>query len=770
MRNIRLSTKRLKKVMVLALTFSMTIGAVPFGVYAEEPSNPEEIIVEACSEPEQEITEDSEPVVIQEDGIQDELQTIEAVETVNVEDGVNVVDEVNGADGVNGGTSGDGGDNGLSTPKYKEGSIVIDSRPSNPSDGAQTEYEFSFKADDDAESNIYGYVYGMGVNDNVCELLAKSYFDAYIDTYSHNKIIASNQEFIDANKSSVNHQYNNQYDSSLCWAYSASNALVQTEWIKKANAGIFNGDDGTAAQYFTSEDALASYAAYCLVNEGNNEENFWNWIFNGNSVNLKFGDDVDDALLHEYYVSGLYGENPVNESSFKELLSDYMLNMNAANTMDIYYLNGGGGHAMSINGFMCAEDGTLLAVIVTDPDDMVRMTDQPDDPALKSKAYSVFPIAYNGTNWIFSPDDTYDVRIGYMSTIIDSAGKEKVNPSIVPDATRAISADFDNDSEYSMDGRYTFDIPLNFDFLSFYDINKLKYRVLNERDEIIAEKSVEKSKSQWKSLFDSNAVNVSLIFDEALGNAQNGKYKIQVEIDKDCFFGNYGWFAENANYFDRLVDVWVNLFRGNSVPSNTADDSSSKSVEQSAQESVYEGVDDAIYEGVNESVDEAVYVSVMESFLNEILAQIDVDYIKLTSNEAETVEFDDMNASNISISEAAIKENVRIIVSDLLKLNAADANAVEAFKAVGIDAANIDIQKLDVMLSTAVNVTRPCVVRISSNRIGNLGDKEVIAMIKMSDGTYRYVKAVVLADGSIEVSLPENAVEMTLVSLTKKGA
>ena len=43
-------------------------------------------------------------------------------------------------------------------------------------------------------------------------------------------------------------------------------------------------------------------------------------------------------------------------------------------------------------------------------------------------------------------------------------------------------------------------------------------------------------------------------------------------------------------------------------------------------------------------------------------------------------------------------------------------------------------------------------------------------MIKMSDGTYRYVKTVVKADGRIEVSLPQNAVEMTLVSLTKKSA
>ena len=34
-------------------------------------------------------------------------------------------------------------------------------------------------------------------------------------------------------------------------------------------------------------------------------------------------------------------------------------------------------------------------------------------------------------------------------------------------------------------------------------------------------------------------------------------------------------------------------------------------------------------------------------------------------------------------------------------------------------------------------------------------------MIKMADGTYRYVKGIVLADGGIEVSLPQNAVEMT---------
>ena len=754
MRKLGSLTKRLKKAMVLAVSISMTIGAIPLNVYAEEPVEPEKIIIEVYPEPEQEVTDDSESVVIQEDDIQDETQTIEAVESGK---------EV---EGVDDGAGSDAG--GQSIPKYQEGSIVITARPSNPADGVQNDYRFNFKSDADAESNFFGYVYGMGVNENVCELLAKSYFDAYINTSTQNKIIASNQEFIDANKSSVNHQYDNQYDSSLCWAYSASNALVQTEWIKKANAGIFNGDDGTAAQYFTSEDALASYAAYCLVNEGNNEESFWNWIFKGDSVNLKFGSDTDDALLHEYYADGLYGENPVNISTFDDLLGDYMLSMKAANTMDIYYLDGAGGHAMSFNGFICDKEGDPVAVIVTDPDDMVRLEDQPDDPALKSKAYSVYPIVYNGTNWIFMPDDTFDVRISYMSTIIDSTGKEKVNASIVPDATRAISASFDNDSEYSMDGSYTFDVPLNFDFLSFYDINKLKYRVLNESNEIIAEKSVEKSKSQWKSLFDSNAVSVSLIFDEALGNAENGKYKIQVEIDKDCFFGNYGWFAEKSNYFDKLVDVWVNLFRDKSIPSEPADDSSSTSEEPSAEENVAEAVDEVVNEVVDEAVYEAVYDSVMETFLNEILSQIDIDYIKLTSNEDKKVEFDDANATNASISEEAIKENVRTIVRDLLMLNTADVNAVKAFKAVGIDVSNIDVQKLDVVLSTAVNVTKPCVVRLSSKDKGNLSNKEVIAMIKMADGTYRYVKGTVLADGGIEVSLPQNAVEMTIVSLAKK--
>ena len=34
-------------------------------------------------------------------------------------------------------------------------------------------------------------------------------------------------------------------------------------------------------------------------------------------------------------------------------------------------------------------------------------------------------------------------------------------------------------------------------------------------------------------------------------------------------------------------------------------------------------------------------------------------------------------------------------------------------------------------------------------------------MIKMADGTYRYVKGIDLANGGIEVSMPQSAVEMT---------
>ena len=223
MRNLELSKKRLKKTVVLALTVSMTIGAVPIDVYAEEPAEKGKIIIETDSKPEQEITEDSDSAMIQideiqideiqedeiqvdeiqVDGIQDKLQTIEVnepgkevdsvndgtssdgdedaeepaepeeiiieiysepkqeitedsesvviqvddiqvdavqdeLQTIEVNEPVKKVEGSNGETGSDSGNRSDGGEDGLSTPKYKEGSIVIKSSPSNPSDGAQT--------------------------------------------------------------------------------------------------------------------------------------------------------------------------------------------------------------------------------------------------------------------------------------------------------------------------------------------------------------------------------------------------------------------------------------------------------------------------------------------------------------------------------------------------------------------------------------------------------------------------------------------------------
>lgn len=114
MRKLGLSNKILKKAMVLALTVSMASGAIPLNVYAEEPAEPEEIIIEVDPEPKQEITENSESVVIQEDDIQvdavqDELQTIEVNEPVKK------------VEGSNGETGSDSGAGKQSIPKIPRG-------------------------------------------------------------------------------------------------------------------------------------------------------------------------------------------------------------------------------------------------------------------------------------------------------------------------------------------------------------------------------------------------------------------------------------------------------------------------------------------------------------------------------------------------------------------------------------------------------------------------------------------------------------------------
>lgn len=677
-------------------------------------------------------------------------------------------------------------------------------------DGTHNEFTFSFDFAEEKVEEVTkpyrAYVYGRGVNQAICEQLMQAYAKV-LATGKDNKVINSgNAGFVDANKStdSQSVDYNRGYDSRLCFAYSAGNALYQTKWINKTNAGIFNVD-GSAAAYFKTEDDIADYSAYCFIDHGGDEQDYWKWMFTGlyagsGSVGrLRYGDDPDDALLSEYYDNDIYVQDDLDlkgkEKDFLgEVLNAMLANpkLPAANTVGIYFLSAnGGGHAMSLTGYIAGPDGYPAALIVADPDDMVGDPNQPKEPEKKDKAYNVFPIQWNetGKRWELLPNpEGYNAYVGDISTIVDSVGRNPdSSKSIIPTATRAISDNYSNDGDYSFDYTHTFEIPLNLDFLSFYDITTLKYRLLNELNEELYSGKIENTKSEWKELIKNNAVSVSVGFGDTLENAADGKYKIQVEIDKDCFSGNYGWFAKKYNngqgYFDRLVDTWVKLVNGmggdapQDVPASTPvvddyifseDISEVISVESNSDKSAQE---EQYIAAIENSMEEAVQESIVEAFLNEIVAQLNVAYENLVLGLYDDVDVavDGVNVADgtvvLPISAQAVQENVKVVVSNLLMAKAQDENTLNMFKAYGIDLKKADVSKMNVVLSSSVKMTKAGKVVFSvKNRKFKSGDL-ALAMIELNNGSVAYVKANVLPNGRLEFALPANVKEITVIAL-----
>ena len=673
-------------------------------------------------------------------------------------------------------------------------------------DGTHNEFKFSFDFAEEKEDKPYtAYVYGRGVDQAICEQLMQAYANV-LATGKDNKVINSdkNEGFVDANKStdSQSFNYNVGYDSRLCFAYSAGNALYQTKWINKTNAGIFNVD-GSAAAYFGTEDDIADYSAYCFNDHGGDEQDYWLWMFTGlyggvgSGGRLRYGDDPDDALLSEYDDNDIYRQDDLDHKG-KDFLGKVLADMladpdlPAANTVGIYFLSpNGGGHAMSLTGYIAGPDGYPAALIVADPDDMVADSKQPKAPEKKDKAYNVFPIQWNEADerWeLLQNPEEYDARIGDISTLVDSIGRNPdSSKSIIPTATRAISDNYSDDGDYSFDYTHTFEIPLNLDFLSFYDITTLKYRLLNDLNEELYSGKIENTKSEWKELIKNNAVSVSIGFGDTLENAADGKYKIQVEIDKDCFNGNYGWFAKKYNngqgYFDRLVDTWVKLVNGmggdvpQDVPGNSLDDDDYIFVEaisetvsddtdrdKSAQEEQY-------IEAIENSIEDAVQESILEAFLNEIVAQLNVAYENLVLGLYDDVDVavDGVGVADgtvvLPISTQAVQENVKVVVSDLLMAKAQDENTLNMFKAYGIDLKKADVSKMNVVLSSSVKMTKAGKVVFSvKNRKFKSGDL-VLAMIELNNGSVAYVKANVLPNGNLELVLPANVKEITVIAL-----
>lgn len=636
----------------------------------------------------------------------------------------------------------------------------------SPQNGAEIGYNFTFKEQGESDaSKVYSaYVYGYGVDQTTLTELAKAYFYG-IQGANYEYASVKNINFVDAEKHSVDfnyndsviHYYNEELDSELCWAYAASDALYQAGWTKYFDAGIFNVE-GSASSYFQSEDDLVEYAAYCFNNAAGYEREFWNWIFTGNydcPDDLRYGLDPNDQLLNAYYTNSIFEEidfyeNAENKAKQKQCVYNTLNRLatcHDATTAGIYY-DAGGGHAVSLTGFIKDSTGEPVALIFADPDNGVCDTNEPNDPRLKSNIYTVYPIKYStiyikGGGWtegyVFSSGfgDKDDTLLGELSVISNSSNKTKVNASKIPVETRGISDSFDNSKEYYFNSDYTFYIPVNASFLSYYDINKIKYSLYDEEGTLIADTSVACSKDTLAQMVSENVTELSLTFESALKDLSNGKYHVEATIDKECFYGNYGWFALKANggagYFDKLVDTWITLYRQATEPDN--DEKESESVNINIE---------PIQNKKNQLTETEIAIlnATSAAIVQEIISQMDGDYP----------------------TEQA-KAHVQETVTDILKALAKDEEAIAKFAAAGIDLSNKDIRNLKVVSSVNAGELKSGKLTLSMRKYGNLKLDSTFALIKLANGRTMYVKVKVGVNGDIEIDVPESAKEISVFSL-----
>lgn len=835
----------IRRILAISISVMLCVGVVPSNVYASDEFVAEEIQIEE-PQPEEFKSEESQSETIQPqesqpEEIQEEVAPVEEnqpnqpesaldeePEFSEIEQSVPKATESDKESSTEwdegcdkgavpkdkGDGAGEGSDDSATSSTYTLSGSVTSNRAGgssdNPSNGSENRYTFTFDAvekqseEDAGTTHSYSaYVYGNGVNPGVCTELANAYLKGLATAKGPGNSVI-NTSFTDADKLSDT-DYFEGYDSDLCWAYSASNALWQTQWITKANLGIF----GAASEYFKSEDDVADYAAYCFKDHGGDEKNIWNWMFTGyfdSPNNMRFGQDDNDAILSAYDSRDMYEKIAISEGTTAEQLASALgrINGNSAATLGIYYF-GNGGHAMSLTGYIM-EDGVPVAVIVTDPDNSVKNPDQGLVQEEIDNVYTVYPISQGNVNftngerknlWYFMPDDAYDARIGDISILRDSSGIEPSSGYVspYPTGTRAIKDSLDASIEYTIGNDASLAVPLDAEFLSYYDINYLEYAFIDENNSEAFTGRIESNKETWNNL--KTAENISLIFGDAVDSLNNGRYKLQVYIDYLSFRGNYGWFALKKQYSDTLVNVWVNLLKTITESSGTNDPSHNGS-----NGSLSEGTNDLpinlpINEGkqdYNSFNDESgkgkvesytnydvmvgailkEYGDLVQGFVKELVNEIDITKKDIESYKDDTLKVEIIdgkraeNTNNVTIKSVdsnVVESNVQYVMNDLIRAVVADPAAVTYFKNVGVDIDKVDIKNLNLILSTSIKLNKAGTVRFSGKNIKYKTGDKVFAMIKFNDGTTKYVKAKIEKDGSISFKLPQEVKEITIFSI-----
>ena len=650
------------------------------------------------------------------------------------------------------------------------------------------------------------------------------------------------------------------YDSNLCWAMTASSVVYQTNWMQYADAGIFNTllegyeDSETAIGYFQSSDDIADYARYCWENTGNYIYDFYEWLFSGDAldsedptiVRTRFGYDANDALLSgyqtgfnfgykddlgnrldaqkDYMVNKMEAEAYANNSKYLnyygimnwELLNDDILkviNYSQEHTLysvfgDVPHMggmsirfgegDGSGAHAITYNGYVTDQNGKIVAVIITDPDDSI--SEEPNLGRYKNNQYKLQAIdtrkiwyqrgedgtvtripsdqlpenieelaAEENSSYEFiekyyidgfdvkSDTDTFIYGIDYLPLVIPEdktmSASYDINYKIkYPTVQSAISASNVFNSEYSTNE--DIEVALNFDFLEFYDIDKLKLTIKDSQGNDIRSDYLQYSKEYWKECIAQDLTTLKINLGSIEGEAGTS-YSAQLSIDSSCFYGNYGWFAERSNYSEELMGVLVkiagldpddsDILPGGDDITNPSDGTQPGSTGGS------DNTDKADIEGAGNGED----TGKTEEIIGSIPDDDTVLYYRVSGDEA----------SRIVLSATTEEEKAYTISDvshDVFNAIAGDMSLTQKLATAGIDVANINVTTLDMVYSSKVLSGNAGLLVMNTKKLAfGVGDT-LFAAVRLSNGKLVYVRVTILPNGKLVIQLPDNAVSVSI--------
>ena len=521
----------------------------------------------------------------------------------------------------------------------------------------------------------------------------------------------------------------------------------------------------------------------------------------GNVLDMTGNPYLDDGSYFNYY--SIINKELISDEVLKKLnYSSYWNWYNAETDESFYGLQMGdltiewgegdsaGAHAITYNGYVTDEAGNVVAVIITDPDDSVN--EEPNLGRDKSNQYFLQVIDYRDNKYYIGDlgeeTDTYISGINYVPLVLSESSHTRPVYDITkqvkyPEVTSAIRESNIVKSEYNTNE--DIEVALNFDFLEFYDIDKLKFTIKDSEGNDIRSEYLEYSKEYWRNCIDSGLESLKIGLGSIEGEAGTS-YSAQLSIDSTCFNGNYGWFAERAKYSsDLLTDVLIKIVTEDTGAGDGDGGDGSSDDLNGGSDNDSDGDNDSgsdAGDGSDSGADNKPVIQVIpsdkdddegnSSDSNESGSAGNTNNIVTTPDADKLVFFYPVTGGETSDVVLSVpkdeekKYTARDVSHDMFNALAGDEYLVKVFSSAGVDVSHVSLSSLDIAYSTKILSGNVGTMVVNPAKVSfRLGDN-LFAAIRLSNGRVVYVKVIVLPNGNLVIQVPDNATEVSIFKVT----